>query len=299
MRGASLSWIPWLFGAFGALLTSSPAEAGFCTACARPRFLASGDRHPLSVALPLVYSELHAGSSDEATVSVLELDSAWSLTLDPRISLDVVLPLRFRSVDGQPLGLDGTPRAGIGDTQVTGRFRALALPANDPFDLDLRIGVALPFGGTSARPSPGLLALPFGQQVVQVVLGAQASLQLDGARILGFGWAKLPLHESGPGFQAGRRGTLGLAYLFDWEQFGLEVGGGLYLEEADRWRNGPMVPTTGHLDAFTRLGLRLFTATEWPIELAVVLPVVLRTEGEVALHSAGTYSVSLGHDFEL
>ena len=276
-----------------------PALAGFCTACARPRFLAQGDRHPLSVALPLVYAQTHAGSGDEATVTVLELDSAWSLSLHPKFALELVLPVRLRTVDGEAAGVRSEPQLGIGDSQVTGRYRLLELQAGDLLDLDLRAGVALPFGGTTAGRQVNLQYVPFGQQVLQLVVGAQATLQLDGARLLGFGWAKLPLYESGPGFQAGWRASMGAAYLFDFPSFGLEVGGGVYLERADRWRDGTLVPTTGHQDVFVRLGLRLFQDTVWPTELAAVLPVVLNSEGPAAIHSPGTFSLSVARDFAL
>lgn len=289
-----LRWLALLL-----VLVPRPVQAGFCTACARPRFLAQGDRHPLSVALPLVYAQTHAGSGDEATVTVLELDSAWSLSLHPKFALELILPVRLRTVDGEAAGVRSEQRLGIGDSQVTGRYRLLELQTGDPLDLDLRAGVALPFGGTTASPQVDLQYVPFGQQVLQLVVGAQATLQLDGARLLGFGWAKVPLYESGPGFQAGWRASMGAAYLFDFPSFGLEVGGGVYLERADRWRDGTLVPTTGHQDVFVRLGLRLFQDTAWPTELAAVLPVVLNSEGPATIHSPGTFSLSVARDFAL
>jgi hypothetical protein len=80
---------------------------------------------------------------------------------------------------------------------------------------------------------------------------------------------------------------------------GSRSGGGVYLERADRWRDGTLIPTTGHQDVFVRLGLRLFQDTAWPTELAVVLPVVLSSEGPATIHSPGTFSLSVARDFAL
>jgi hypothetical protein len=277
------------------LLIPRPAFAGFCAACAHPHFAAQTDRHPLLVAAPLSFTQWHAGEIGGAEITTAEIDWAISLGLTERWFVDAVVPLRYRSVDPGTSPVASSEDFGFADSQVFVRRRIFDRTDNDGFDFDVRAGLTLPFAGTSASDRS---ALPFGQQVVQAVIGVQAVLPLDDGELSFFGWARAPLHASARGFQAGPRASAGAGYTFLFDAFSLEIAAGIYAELADRW-DDVRVPVTGHRDFFVRSALRIFQDSELPTELAIVLPLTFSSDDPATLHSPGSLTLTFDRAFDL
>jgi hypothetical protein len=238
----------------------------------------------------------------QTTIAQSELDVRASLQVFERSFIEALIPVRYASL--RAADLHGTERlAGIGDVELGVRHRLLG-GAFERGLLDARLAVSLPFGGIAPgpyAPSPeGVLRQPyfFGRGTFDPVVGLQGSLQASNLRLVGFAWAKTSLYDNAYGFRGGARLSAGGGVEAGPDSWKVTLLGSVYHEAPDRWSSGVPSEYSGHSDVAALLGVQLLRASEWPIELSILLPLTLRSaSGEY--HSPATFALAIEHAFAI
>ena len=260
---------------------------------------------------------------DQAHAHVLDLHLR-NLTLrariglTERIGLEIEVPLRevrlkaeFEGSDGQRLGdfvsihHRSETVSGIGDIQLSGRFRMRQPLEGNGWVLDALGGVALPTGGTEPDPfrlgeqgSPHQHVF-FGTGTLDPLVGLEVYRPSSSLPMAGWLRLRTSFSANSFGYRGGTRVSSGMGVnpsfgLKSWSFLGQLA---LYHEEASRWddRNAR---NSGRTDLLGNLGVFWTPAVDWNLHVVVQIPENLSARGgqlelSPTVSFGGVYSLRL------
>lgn len=241
-----------------------------------------------------------------------------SLDLTRRFGVQLTIPFRTIRQRVQFLDPDGNEIAftsihhrdetltGIGDVSLSGRYSLLAEPRG--WIVEARVGVSIPTGHTEPNPFElGRQGLPhehmfFGTGTLDPLAGIDASCDLGGWRLVGWGSGRGALYQNTQGYRAGAVFAVGL---------GLQSGLGLrswsfliqpevYFELPSGWageKHDPdMMMGSGRLDLIATGGITWAPSSAWQARLLIKVPYYTDAFGQLDIPLIGVLSVSYGAD---